>query len=44
MIWRKYAIKLIPVKNYKKDLVFLVAKTLKHVINHFLRLAKMFSQ
>ena len=44
MIWRKYAIKLIPVKSYKKDLVFLVPKTLNHVINHFLRLAKVFSQ
>ena len=33
-----------PVKFYKEDLVFLVAKTLKDITNHSLKLAKVFSQ
>ena len=31
---RKYAIELIPVKSYKKGLVFLVAKTVKDITNY----------
>ena len=36
------SIELIPVKTYKKGLVFFVAKTVKHITNHLLRLAKLF--
>ena len=32
----EYAIGSIPVKNYKKGLVFLVAKTVKYIINHLI--------
>ena len=39
---RKYAMDLIPVKNYKKAFVFLVETTLKDVINRSLKLEKMF--
>ena len=39
----KYPMELIPKKRYKNDLVFLVAKTLKDIKNHSLKLAKMFS-
>ena len=35
---------LIPVKSYKKGLVFLLAKTVKDITNHLLKLAKAFSQ
>ena len=41
---RKYAIKLIPLKSYKKSLVFLLAETIKGIRNHFLKLEKVFSQ
>ena len=34
----------IPVKKYKKGMVFLVAKTLKDIRNDSLKLAKVFSQ
>ena len=40
----KIRIELIPVKRYKKGLVFLVAKTLKNIRNDFQKLPKMFSQ
>ena len=43
-IERKYAIELIPVKSYKKCLIFLAAKTLNNTTNHSLKLAKTFSQ
>ena len=43
-IERKYATELIPVKSYKKGLAVLVAKTLKNIRNHSLKLAKVFSQ
>ena len=33
-----------PVKSYKKVLVFLVAKALKDITSHSLKLAKKFSQ
>ena len=36
----KYSTELIPVKSYKKDLIFLVAKTLKDITNHSLRASK----
>ena len=39
----KYPMELISKKRYKNDLVFLVAKTLKDIKNHSLKLAKMFS-
>ena len=32
----EYAIGSIPVKNYKKGLVFLVAKTVKYITNHLI--------
>ena len=35
---------LIPVKSYKKGLVFLVAKTAKYITNHSLKLPKPFSK
>ena len=35
---------LIPVKSYKKGLIFLVAKTKKDITNHLLKLARLFSQ
>ena len=41
---RKYATELIPVKSYKKGLIFLVIKTVEHIKNHLLKLAKVFSQ
>ena len=41
---RKYAIELISVKSYKKGLVFLVAKSVKHITNNFFKLAKVLSQ
>ena len=40
----KYAIELVTVKSYKKDLVFFVAKTLKYIKYHSQKLAKLFSQ
>ena len=40
----KYAIEIISVKSYKKGLVFLVAKSVKHITNDFFKLAKVFSQ
>ena len=45
-LWKriKYTIELISVKNYKKGLEFLMAKTLKDVANDFLKLAKVFSR
>ena len=39
---RKYAMDLIPVKNYKKAFVFLVETTLENVTNHSLKLTNMF--
>ena len=42
-IERKYAIELIPVKIYKKGLVFLVARALKDMTNHSVKLLKLFS-
>ena len=33
---REYAIELIPVKSYKKGLVYLVAKTVKDIANHLI--------
>ena len=41
---KKYAIELTPVKSYKKGVLFLVAKTLKDITSHSLKLAKLFSQ
>ena len=41
---RKYAIELIPVKSYKKGLIFLVVKTVEDITNNLLKLAKVFSQ
>ena len=41
---RKYDIELIPVKSYKKGLIFPVVKTVKNITNLKLKLAKMFSQ
>ena len=41
-IVRKYVIELIPVKSYKKGLVFIVAKTIKDISS--LKLVKLFSQ
>ena len=41
---RKYAIELTWVKSYKKGLEFVVAKTLKGITNHSLKLAMVFSQ
>ena len=41
---RKHAIQFVPVKSYKKGLEILVAKTLKYIKYHSLKLAKMFSQ
>ena len=38
---RKYAIELIPVKNYKEGLM---AKRVKNITNHFLKLTKVSSQ
>ena len=43
-IMRKYAVELIPVKSYKKGLVFLVVKTPKDIRNHSLKLANVFLQ
>ena len=40
----KYAIELISVKTYEKDLVFLVAKIVKDVTNHSVKLVKVFPQ
>ena len=40
----KYAIELIPVKSYKKDLVLLVTKIPKYITKPFLKLAKMLLQ
>ena len=39
---RKYVIELIPVKSYKKSLIFLMVKTLKDIRNHSRKLAKVF--
>ena len=39
---RKYAMDLIPAKNYKKAFVFLVETTLENVKNHSLKLTNMF--
>ena len=33
---REYAIELIPIKSYKKGLMFLLAKTIKDIINHLI--------
>ena len=41
---RKYAISIILAKKYKKGLTFLVAKTVKDITNHLLKLAKLCSQ
>ena len=41
---RKYAFELTRVKSFRKDLEFLVAKTLKGITNHSLKLATVFSQ
>ena len=41
-IVRKYVIELIPVKSYKKSLIFLMVKTLKDIRNHCRKLAKVF--
>ena len=41
---RKYAIELIPVKSDTKGLVFLMAKSLKEITNHSLKLEKGISQ
>ena len=43
-IEKKYGTELIPVKSCKKDLIFLVAKTLKDITYHTLKVAKVFSQ
>ena len=43
-IEKKYGNELILVKSYKKDLIFLVAKTLKDITYHTLKVAKVFSQ
>ena len=40
----KYAIELISVKAYEKGLVFLVAKIVKDVTNHSVKLVKVFPQ
>ena len=40
----KYTIEIISVKTYKKALLFFVAKTLKDITNHSLKLAKVYSQ
>ena len=41
---RKYVIELTPVKSYKGGLVFVMAKALKDIRNHSLKLAKVLSQ
>ena len=41
---RKHTTELIPVKSYQKDLIFLVVKTVEHITDHLLKLAKVFSQ
>ena len=41
---RKYAIKVILVKSYKKILLFFLTKTLKDIRNYSLKLAKVLSQ
>ena len=40
----KYTIEIISVKTYKKVLLFFVAKTMKDIANHSLKLAKVYSQ
>ena len=37
---RKYPIELIPVKSYKKGLIFPVVKTMKDLTNHWLKASK----
>ena len=37
-------IEIIPLKKWKTDLLFFVAKTLKDITNHSLKLAKVYSQ
>ena len=37
---RKYAIESVPVKIYKKGLIFLITKTVKDIKNHLLKLSK----
>ena len=44
LIERKYTIEIIPLKTWKTDLLFFVAKTLKDITNHSLKLAKVYSQ
>ena len=41
---RKYAIELMPVKSYKRGLVFLMTKKLKGINYHYLKLANIFPQ
>ena len=41
---RKYAISLLSVKKYKKNLIFFVTKTLNNIANYLLELTKMCSQ
>ena len=41
---KENVIELIPVKIYKKGLLFLVAKTVRDITNHFTTKAKAFSQ
>ena len=41
---RKYVIELILVKSYKKGLIFPVINTVIDITNHWLKLAKVFSQ
>ena len=43
-IERKYTIEIIRLKTWKTDLLFFVAKTLKDITNHSLKLAKVYSQ
>ena len=41
---KKYPIEIISVKTYKKVPLFFVAKTLKDITSHSLKLAKVYSQ